>query len=245
MQSDLPQVALIAALGLERKAMRAALTAHGGVLPIRPVVLPVPVGADCTTALERNLDELGNLAMGICFGLAGAILPHVRLNDVIIPERMHSITDGQSIAASPNLLAASRRWASAATTRVVHVAAAVQVDRLYIETDKRRLSIRFPEAGFVDMESASVAELLSSLGIPHLIMRVISDELTTIFPEALQDNRTPGVLPERLRRALSLLDPRQYLAFRRLHGICTQAAATNAAAVVDFLTSLEFGERSI
>lgn len=117
----------------------------------------------------------------------------------------------------------------------------LSVDRLYLSDAKEALARELPQADFIDMESAAVAEVCSARRIPYLVIRAVSDPVGFKFPskEFVQDSwrRIPI-----LKWALSLLvkpsDFFRTLAFQHNLGLSRKNIAAGINAVLKGLPGI-------
>ena len=99
----------------------------------------------------------------ISVGLVGAVIPELKVGDIFIPEKIvdYDRPEREYIVQYP----------------IKKSGVLVTVPRVFHQKDKINLKKRIPAAAAVDMETAAVAEVLSSRKIPLLCIKAVSDDL--------------------------------------------------------------------
>jgi adenosylhomocysteine nucleosidase len=114
----------------------------------------------------------------INIGFAGSLSPLLQIGDIVVAREARSRTESFDASASPLFQVAGR-------IQNVRPGVAITVDEIICDAKaKRRLAESLPagEVGWVDMESAAVASVCNSLGVPFLIARSVSDTFDEDLP---------------------------------------------------------------
>ena len=155
------------------------LAGHLG-LPRRPDPARLRYGGPgieiaCAAPGARHLDRLVDLARAatlvVSAGTCGALAPHLRAGDLVIPEAVLA-PDGarRSLPAAPGLSQAG---------------ALVSVDRVVETRDAKARLWRDTAAVAVDMESAIIVEWAAALGRVAIAIRGVSDSAADGVPASL------------------------------------------------------------
>ncbi len=162
---------------------------YQGVIGDREVVLAASgIGKVKAAACTQHLIDRFSPEAVICTGVAGAVSPQIGIGDVVIGERalQHDFDLGRRgflkklkkrwFKAEPKLveLAAESGRALGFGDRL-HVGKVLTGDQAIASEKKRRWLWETFRGDCVDMESAAVAQVCRSNGIPFVIVRAISD----------------------------------------------------------------------
>lgn len=131
--------------------------------------------------------------MVIATGFAGALNPSLKAGAVVAAREVIDLSTGRHYLSD----------VPAVVTGRFPLLSCLSVDRFMLGEGKASLARDLPQAGFIDMESAAVAETCSSRRIPWLVLRAVSDPVDFKFPsqEFVQDSWRRISIP---RLALSL-----------------------------------------
>jgi adenosylhomocysteine nucleosidase len=164
------RLGIVAALEMERRW----ITGSG------PLVVVSGVGRRRAEDASRRLLDNGVTAL-VSWGVAGGLHSDLRAGSVILPDAVVE-ADGSRIGADlgwrDRLLARIDGRVATSTAPLAQAASAVTSPEQKLEMHRRT------GAGAVDMESAAVAKVAISAGIPWIAVRVVVDTADVRLPEA-------------------------------------------------------------
>lgn len=200
------------------------------------------IGQDAARRAALALADAGAQALAT-FGIAGALDGSLRTGMLLCP---HSVLDEQGRIYPVNCVwrdQLQRRLAEAALPAVFDVALLSLPGALSTAAAKMAAQQRYAAAA-VDMESAAVAVVAASRGLPFMVLRAIIDERDDELPKTLQAvidpwgrPRVPLLLATLIRRPW-LLPRLPRLASGMNVAIGALRAAATAAPHLDARTSL-------
>ena len=197
--SPLPEIILVPQ-GAEYQAVCRGLS---GAQPVKPLVLPIPVGSKPVTLyLEQWQQTEAFLSKKpksiLVMGLGGSLSSQLAIGDVVFYQACVS----QSSGATPV-------WRSfdGELTRLLHdkLKAGVSLvkgltsDLIICAADEKRHFGQLYDTQVVDMEGFAALEVLSQTGVPVAMLRVISDDSRHNLP-----NLTSALTPEGALQPLPL-----------------------------------------
>jgi hypothetical protein len=189
--SPLPQIILVPQ-GAEYQAVCRGLSR---VKPVKPLVLPIPVGPKPVTQYLERWQETEAFVTAkptsiLVMGLGGSLSSQLAVGDVVLYQACIS----QSSGATPV-------WRSfdGELTRLLHDKLKSRVslvkgftsDRIICSADEKRHLGQLYDTQVVDMEGFAALEVLSQSGVPLAMLRVISDDSRHNLP-----NLTSALTPE-------------------------------------------------
>lgn len=168
-----PKLAVIAALGVERKC-----------LPLqrqRFLVLQSGPGPERAADAARRAVDAGATAL-LSWGLAGALVPDLQSGSIVLPS---------SVANQDGYIAGvSARWRDAIALelrdRDVRDGILLSVNRTLLGPEEKSSAGRSFGATACDMESAAIAETAALSGVDFAVIRVIADELDDRLPDRVE-----------------------------------------------------------
>lgn len=199
------RVAVLAASGRELAPARAALgtverrwlgsseyeVGHTGDVEVHLIKTGMGPAA-AAAAAQAVLSEMALDAV-VSTGYAGA-LGSAGIGDVILGTDVRDWTTGQSqavVRVAPALLAIAREAAGEAKLAWSEGPVAT-VARVLCRADEKRALAETSGAIAVDMESAAIAQAAAAVGVPFLLVRVVSDRADENLPMDFNLWLTPG-----------------------------------------------------
>jgi adenosylhomocysteine nucleosidase len=170
-ETEVSPVLVVAALARELAPL--ARRSHAGV-----ALIETGEGPRNASRVLRSWLENRSARAVINIGFAGSLSPLLQVGDIVVAREARSSTESFNASASPLFQVAER-------IQNARSGIALTVDEIICEAiAKRRLANNFAadEIVWVDMESAAIASVCSSLNVPFLIARSISDTLDEDLP---------------------------------------------------------------
>ena len=219
-------VAVLVALGIERKSLVRARAGQRGDLAILQTG-PGPTAATraATTAVATGCRAL------VSFGLAGALAPLARAGTVVLPRHIR--------AASGERFATHGAWRESIAALLAQKFAIADGDLLSVTTPLATPADKSRAAGggavAVDMESAAIAAVAAGAGAACVAIRVIVDEAADSLPsgaERFVDERGEQRLAVALGAALRPLEWRALMTLAKRYRLACRTLDALAAALV-------------
>ncbi|PJK29110.1 hypothetical protein [Minwuia thermotolerans] len=169
----------------------------------------------------RELVEAGATRL-LSFGVAGGLADDARPGDLLTPERVLDLRDGDWAADAEWLAAVRAAWPEGRRDAVLGIdMAATTVGQ------KAFLGAAFPAAVAVDMESHHLARAAAEAGLPFLCVRAVADDRRSPLPRAAMAGVGPAGDERPHRVLLSLLyRPHEVRALIRLARASGRAFST-------------------
>jgi nucleoside phosphorylase len=140
----------------------------------------------------------------LSIGCAGALSPHLKAGDTVIPEKIVNDTDAGRWVLPSSELASIAKECCKSLDVPFHSGTTVSTPNVAATLEKKRNLASKYDAIAVDMETAQVAEWAEGINVPMLAIRTIADALgDSIPPEIGGLVDAKGKL--RMRGALSLV----------------------------------------
>lgn len=209
-REDGPQRALVGvvvALAVERRSLKVASRATGST-----VVIQSGPGFERAAAAARAAIRAGATAL-LSWGLAGGLAEQARPGSVLVPDRIVT-SDGR-------VLPTDDAWRRAFLARLGDDVdrvdgALLTVDRVLATPAAKACSASVSGAVAADMESAAIAELARTHGLPFLAVRVVADGSSEALPRRVDDWLTPEGQARLAPLLRVLLEPRELVRLVRL-----------------------------
>lgn len=175
-----PRLGIIAALPAEARSAGAREAPVGEAVPIADGVLLVRCGIGPARAAQaaRELVRAGAGAL-LSWGTAAALGRHLDHGDLVLPEAVLS-REGHRFGVDDPW---RHRFASILEfDGGCHAGTVVEADQVLKGADDKQLLHELSGALIADMESAAIAQICQQAGVRLLVVRAVSDRVTTRIP---------------------------------------------------------------
>ncbi|WP_233840833.1 purine and other phosphorylase-like protein, family 1 [Dyella sp. 2HG41-7] len=144
------------------------------------------MGPDAARRAAEGLADAGASALAV-FGVAGALHPQLRNGALFCPERVMD-EEGRDFATDASWCADVQRTLAEIDTPLRTEGALLSVAAPLLTVAAKQTAHQRYAALAVDMESAAVAAVAQTRGLPFIVMRAIVDEANDMIPSALNDS---------------------------------------------------------
>ncbi len=196
-------IAMVVALGEERRALQGALTslrrertgavrlAVGDLAGHAVVVIQAGIGRERARRALLSVSRRFALRAAWSLGFAGGLTEHLNTGDLVCPSIV-LLDDG--LTGKPFPVASAQADVRAALTAAgipCHEGAVLTVDAPLRTPQAKQEAHRRTTAVAVDMEAVGIAEAAATLGIPWLAFKAVVDPVGEPLPEFLAGCTTP------------------------------------------------------
>ncbi|MBV8160415.1 MAG: hypothetical protein JO265_05785 [Acidimicrobiia bacterium] len=136
----------------------------GSLAGLDVVATAVGVGTDAATATTERLLESVSVPLVVVVGIAGASAPHLRVGDVVVPERVIHGPAGSTHTSTGDLAGRDRQG-------TIHTHDELVVDAADVAALHRQGIVA------MDMETGAIAAVCERNGVPWAAFRAISDTI--------------------------------------------------------------------
>lgn len=213
-------IGIVAPLPAEARSWTARLPEPGAVLELAcgALLCRSGVGPRRAARAAETLAERGARAL-FSFGIAGGLDPKLRPGELVLPLRVLE-AGGGSYLVSRQL----RDRLAGVLPSSVPAEALFQADEMLVRAADKRSAFETTGAAAVDLESAAVAEVAQSRGLPFACLRGICDPAELDLPPLVREAVDPEGRPRPWKAVRSLARrPRQLRDLVRLQAFFRRA----------------------